>query len=89
MESADRANAAPPVGVADRTQPLPLSFAQQRLWFLDQLDPGPPEYNVLCPSGCAEKPLVGALAAALGAVVARHEVLRTRWSPVRTASRTR
>ncbi|MGI5423693.1 non-ribosomal peptide synthase/polyketide synthase [Streptomyces sp. CA-179760] len=79
VESADRANALPPVGVADRTQPLPLSFAQQRLWFLEQMDPEAAEYNVALPVWLrGEKPDVGALAAALGAVVTRHEVLRTR-----------
>ncbi|MFJ4243824.1 amino acid adenylation domain-containing protein, partial [Streptomyces iakyrus] len=79
VDSADRANALPPVGLADRTQPLPLSFAQQRLWFLEQMDPEAAEYNVALPVWLrGEKPDVGALAAALGAVVTRHEVLRTR-----------
>src|SRR5262249_44828797 len=55
----------------------PLSFAQQRLWFLEQLDPGTAVYNV--PEVLAlEGPLdVAALASALGAIVAGHEVLRT------------
>ncbi|MFD6286392.1 amino acid adenylation domain-containing protein, partial [Streptomyces sp. NPDC060205] len=80
VEGADRANALPPVGVADRTQPLPLSFAQQRLWFLEQMDPEAAEYNVALPVWLrGDKPDVGALAAALGAVVTRHEVLRTRF----------
>ncbi|MDR3080512.1 MAG: amino acid adenylation domain-containing protein, partial [Streptomyces sp.] len=69
---------APPMAVADRTRPLPLSFAQQRLWFLDQLDPGSTEYNVALPVLLDGVLDVAALGAALGALVARHEVLRTR-----------
>ncbi|MGW2996330.1 amino acid adenylation domain-containing protein, partial [Streptomyces sp. NPDC001193] len=58
--------------------PGPLSFGQQRLWLLDRLQPGRPDYNM---PGAVR--LTGELdtAAALGAltdVVARHEVLRSR-----------
>ncbi|GAA0571549.1 hypothetical protein GCM10010172_65020 [Paractinoplanes ferrugineus] len=55
----------------------PLSFAQQTLWFLDRLAPGQQTYNVPL---CFEigGPLdVPALERALGAVIARHEALRT------------
>src|SRR5690606_7452416 len=36
----------PPVLPADRSQPLPLSYAQQRIWFIDQLGGGSVQYNV-------------------------------------------
>ncbi|MFE4337535.1 condensation domain-containing protein, partial [Streptomyces sp. NPDC056831] len=70
--------AVPPITTADRDQALPLSFAQQRLWFLDQLDPGSTEYNVPVLVRWPGELDVAALTATLGAVVGRHEVLRTR-----------
>ncbi|TXS41851.1 amino acid adenylation domain-containing protein, partial [Streptomyces sp. or43] len=72
------ADAAPPVALADRTQPLPLSFAQQRLWFLDQLEPGSTEYTMSTRLRLDGDVDLEALSAALNAIVARHEVLRTR-----------
>jgi myxalamid-type nonribosomal peptide synthetase MxaA len=63
-------------------QALPLSFAQQRLWFLDQLQPSSPLYNI--PAALRLKgPLnVGVLQQSLNAVVQRHEVLRTTFKTV-------
>ncbi|MEV1173957.1 amino acid adenylation domain-containing protein, partial [Nonomuraea sp. NPDC049784] len=76
------AQLAPPVVPVDRDRPLPLSFAQQRLWFLDQLEPGSTEYNNPLALRLRGPLDVAALSAALDAIVARHEVLRTRFVAV-------
>ncbi|MEO6193568.1 MAG: amino acid adenylation domain-containing protein, partial [Thermoanaerobaculia bacterium] len=57
----------------------PLSYAQQRLWFLDRLAPGSPAYNVPSAYGLAGPLAPAALAAALAEVVRRHEILRARF----------
>src|SRR5678815_1353979 len=56
---------------------MPLSFAQQRLWFIDQLEPGNPVYNT--PRGVRLRGTleVAALERALTELVRRHEALRT------------
>ncbi|MEP7012742.1 MAG: amino acid adenylation domain-containing protein, partial [Acidobacteriota bacterium] len=75
--------AAPPVERIDRIEregsALPLSFAQERIWFLDRLEPGRATYN-LGFRLTLEGPLVpAALGVAFGTVVSRHEPLRTRY----------
>ncbi|MFF9352045.1 amino acid adenylation domain-containing protein [Streptomyces sp. NPDC014734] len=64
---------------APRGGPLPLSFAQQRLWVLDQLGPGSTTYLMTAALRLRGPLDVRALRGALGALVARHEVLRTRY----------
>ena len=56
---------------------LPLSFAQQRLWFIDQLDPNSALYNIVAPIQLNGTLNVAALQKALDTIVSRHEVLRT------------
>lgn len=61
---------------------LPLSFSQQRLWYLDQLEPGNPAFNI-----CQSMRLIGllnvpALEQSFQEVVYRHEILRTTFTVV-------
>ncbi|HWG97931.1 MAG TPA: amino acid adenylation domain-containing protein, partial [Pilimelia sp.] len=72
----------PVTRVTDGAGPLPLSFAQQRLWFLDQFAPGGTEY--LSPTALRLRGALrrDALAAALTGLVARHESLRTTFDAV-------
>src|ERR1700754_4775648 len=55
----------------------PTSFAQQRLWFIDQFEPGSPLYNVAAAVRLTGQLNIGALEQTLNEVIARHEVLRT------------
>ena len=67
----------PPILPGPRNDNPPLSFGQERLWFLDRLEPGTTSLNMpfsLRLRGTLDRP---ALAGALAAVVARHDVLRT------------
>ena len=58
---------------------VPLSFAQQRLWFLDQLEPNSPLYNVPTVAHMAGALNFDALQRALVGLVSRHDSLRTRF----------
>ncbi len=66
----------------DRHQPMPASFAQQRLWFIDTLQGSSVQYNQASALRCDGELNVHALQATLNAIVARHEVLRTHFSMV-------
>ncbi|SCF02169.1 amino acid adenylation domain-containing protein [Micromonospora viridifaciens] len=76
---ARRASATAGIPRLPRTEPLALSFAQQRLWMLDQLRPGQDEYLIPVAVDLAGSLDEAALATALTELVARHEVLRTRY----------
>src|SRR5437660_513368 len=69
--------ALPPLGRVGRGGDLPLSFAQQRLWFLQQLEPESVAYNM--PFGMRLRGELnrGGLRRSLNELVRRHEVLRT------------
>jgi surfactin family lipopeptide synthetase A len=60
-----------------RTTPIPLSFAQQRLWFLDQLEPNSPFYNIPVALRLKGRIDITALTQSFQEIVRRHEVLRT------------
>ncbi|MEH2313993.1 MAG: condensation domain-containing protein [Nostoc sp.] len=65
-----------------RSQELPLCLAQERLWFLDQLEPGNPFYNVPIAVHLIGELNTAILEQSLNEVVARHEPLRTSFSTV-------
>jgi amino acid adenylation domain-containing protein len=65
-----------------RPDPLPLSFAQQRLWFLDRLHPGDPSYNVPAVLEIGGPLRPEALRLALESLTDRHEALRTTFREV-------
>ena len=66
----------------ETTGPAPLSFAQQRLWFLDQLMPGNTAYNMASAVRLIGQLDTNALRQSLNEVIRRHETLRTRFTVI-------
>src|SRR6185369_755917 len=80
VDSALRAgalSAAPPLVPVTREGPLPLSFAQQRLWFIDRFQPGGALYNMPVALRIEGPLSAEVLSRCLGEVTRRHEALRT------------
>ena len=75
---AQRGAGRPPL-VHTREAPARLSFAQERLWLVDQLQPGSTAYNMALPLVLTGSLDVQALGRALAEIAHRHEVLRTRF----------
>ena len=72
----------PAITAADRSAALALSFAQQRLWFLCQMDGVSQAYHMPAGLRLRGRLDVGALEGALDRIVSRHEVLRTTFAVV-------
>jgi hypothetical protein len=68
-----------PLAPVPRDRHLPLSFAQQRLWFLDQLAPNNPFYNISGAVRLKGRLDLEALERSVNEMVRRHESLRTRF----------
>ncbi|MFF0352979.1 amino acid adenylation domain-containing protein [Nocardia sp. NPDC003167] len=71
------AGARPALVATERPERIPLSLAQQRMWFLNQFDPDSVAYNIPMAVRLGGAIDVDALRAAVGDLVARHETLRT------------
>ncbi|WP_406089052.1 amino acid adenylation domain-containing protein [Streptomyces sp. NBC_01013] len=76
---ASRATTRATVPRRDPGAPVPLSFAQERLWFMEQFAPGTAAYNIPVVRRLCGPLDAGSLRAALDASVARHETLRSRY----------
>ncbi len=71
-----------PIPRRNTIEPAPLSYAQQRLWFLDQLEPGSVLYNIPEKTRLRGSLDIAVLKATLNEVVRRHEILRTSFDMV-------
>ena len=73
---------APPIKPVPRSGNLPLSFAQERLWFLDQMQPGSSIHNMRAAFRLKGSLNVAVLEKSLKEIVLRHEILRTTFPSV-------
>jgi amino acid adenylation domain-containing protein/non-ribosomal peptide synthase protein (TIGR01720 family) len=71
-----------PLTRAPRDGVLPLSFAQERMWLLDQLDPGDPSYIIPRALRLRGELDIAALERSIRDIIARHEILRTTFARV-------
>ena len=85
IQSAERRVTTPPISRVSRDGEMPLSYAQQRLWFLAQLNPGDTSYNIHKSVRLKGRLDIPALEQTLTEIVRRHESLRTSF-PARNGS---
>lgn len=78
----DRHEIQRPLQKVARDENLPLSFAQERMWFFDQLTPGSSDYNVPLAIRLLGPLDVPVLERSLSEIIRRHEVLRTTFTTV-------
>ena len=69
--------AEPTLSLISKDTPVPLSYSQQRLWFLDQFDPRSFAYNLFAAFRLKGDLNVAALEQSFNAIIRRHEILRT------------
>ncbi len=69
----------PPLVPVERGNTAPLSFAQQRLWFISQMEPDNPVYNIPMAMGLEGKLDLDALQKSVNRIITRHETLRSRF----------
>ena len=81
-QAAEAGMQAPPIEPIPRDGELPLSFAQQRLWFLDQLQPGSAFYNIPMALRIKGNLQYDAMNQTIAEIIQRHEVLRTTFENV-------
>ncbi|NNA51042.1 non-ribosomal peptide synthetase [Pseudomonas lactis] len=82
IQAAGQRNQQTAIAKVDRRQPVPLSYSQQRMWFLWQMEPDSPAYNVGGMARLRGVLDVGRFEAALQALIMRHETLRTTFPSV-------
>ncbi|MGY2261720.1 non-ribosomal peptide synthetase [Pseudomonas sp. SDO55104_S430] len=82
IQASGQTNKQPPIAAVDRSQPVPLSYSQQRMWFLWQMEPDSPAYNVGGMARLRGDLNVSCFDAALQALILRHETLRTTFPSV-------
>ncbi|OLF52336.1 non-ribosomal peptide synthetase [Pseudomonas chlororaphis] len=82
IQASGQRNQQLPIAKVDRSQPVPLSYSQQRMWFLWQMEPDSPAYNVGGMARFTGVLDVGRFEAALQALILRHETLRTTFPSV-------
>ncbi|WP_375501123.1 amino acid adenylation domain-containing protein [uncultured Nostoc sp.] len=86
LRTSDRGLSLPPIQPRTQSEELPLSFAQERLWFLNQLEEASAIYNISGAVRISGNLDINALQQALSEIVRRHEILRTSFPTVNRTS---